>query len=93
MVHQNSIIGYIIIINLIAYITMWFDKYKSREKGKRVSENKLFMLAFLLGAPGIYLGMKYPIYHKAAKSSFKIGIPVLIIVNVVCVYFLNKFYL
>lgn len=89
MFHQNIIIGCIIIINLIAYVIMWFDKYQSKKKGNRISENKLFLLAFLLGAPGIYLGMKYPIYHKAAKSSFKIGIPILIIVNVVCFYFLN----
>ena len=67
---------------------MWFDKYQSGKKGNRVSENKLFLLAFLLGAPGIYLGMKYPIYHKAAKPKFKIGIPVLIIANAVCVYFI-----
>lgn len=91
MVYQNSIIGSIIIINLLGYILMWFDKYQSKKKGNRISENKLFLLAFLFGAPGIYSGMKYPIYHKAAKSSFKIGIPILIIVNMVCVFFIFKF--
>lgn len=91
MFHQNIIIGYIIIINLLAYIIMWFDKYQSKKKGNRISENKLFLLAFLLGAPGIYLGMKYPIYHKAAKSKFKIGVPILIIVNLVSVYFIFKY--
>jgi uncharacterized membrane protein YsdA (DUF1294 family) len=72
---------------------MWFDKYQSKKKNNRISENKLFLLAFLLGAIGIYSGMKYPIYHKAAKSSFKFGIPILIILNGVFVYFTLKFLL
>lgn len=90
MLNQYILIAYIIIINLFAYITMWFDKYQSKKKGNRVSENKLFLIAFLLGAIGIYLGMKTPIYHKAAKPKFKIVIPLLIIANIFCVYFLNK---
>lgn len=84
------IIIYILAINVFAYAIMWFDKYQSKKKGNRISENKLFLLAFLFGSVGIYLGMKYPIYHKATKSSFKFGIPILIILNGVCVYFLNK---
>ena len=83
--YQKIFIGYVIIINSIAYLMMLFDKYQSKKKGQRISENNLFLLAFLLGAIGIYLGMKAPIYHKAAKSKFKIGIPVLIVLNSVVV--------
>ena len=36
---------------------------------------------------GIYLGMKAPIYHKAAKGKFRWGIPLLIVLNVICVMF------
>ena len=69
---------------------MWFDKYQSKKKRNRVPENRLFFIAFLLGAVGIYLGMKAPIYHKAAKTKFKIGIPLLIILNVVCIYICSR---
>ena len=87
---KNALIIYIILINLIAYIIMCFDKYQSKKKGNRISENKLFFIAFILGALGIYLGMKAPIYHKAAKTTFKIGIPLLIILNVVCIYICSR---
>lgn len=70
---------------------MVFDKYQSKNKGNRISENKLFLFAFILAAPGIYLGMKYPIYHKAAKPKFKIGIPLIFILNVLIVYMLLTF--
>ena len=87
---KNAFIIYIILINLIAYIIMCFDKYQSKKKGSRIPEHSLFFIALLLGALGIYLGMKAPIYHKAAKSTFKIGIPLLIILNVVCIYICSR---
>jgi uncharacterized membrane protein YsdA (DUF1294 family) len=65
---------------------MWYDKYQAKHKGQRISENTLFFIAFIFGALGIYLGMKAPIYHKAAKAKFKWGIPLLIFLNVICVY-------
>ena len=88
---KNAFIIYIILINLIAYIIMCFDKYQSKKKGSRIPENSLFFIALLLGALGIYLGMKAPIYHKAAKTPFKIGIPLLIVLNAICVYLIYRF--
>ena len=66
---------------------MWYDKYQAINKRPRISENKLMLLAVFLGSIGIFAGMKAPIYHKAAKPLFKIGIPLLIVLNVVVVYF------
>jgi len=83
---QNIFYAYVIAINCFAYALMWYDKNQSKKKGNRISENKLFFIAFICGAIGIYLGTKAPIYHKAAKAKFKWGIPLLIILNVVCVY-------
>lgn len=70
---------------------MWFDKHQSIKNKKRVSENRLFFVAFIFGAIGIFLGMKYPMYHKAAKTKFKIGIPLLIVLNAICVYLIYRF--
>lgn len=83
---ENAFFAYVIAINCFAYALMWYDKHQAKKKGKRVSENKLFVIAFLFGALGIYLGMKAPIYHKAAKPKFKWGIPLMIVLNVICVY-------
>lgn len=87
---QRLFIYYVIIINVIAYIVMWYDKYQAINKRQRISENKLFLLAILLGSIGIFAGMKAPIYHKAAKPIFKIGIPLLIVLNAVVIYFVFR---
>jgi uncharacterized membrane protein YsdA (DUF1294 family) len=85
---QDIIFIYIVSINGIAYGLMCFDKYRSKKGGQRVAENTLFMMALLCGAPGIYFGMKAPLYHKASKPKFKMGIPVLILLNAALICFL-----
>lgn len=69
---------------------MWFDKIQSKNKGIRISENTLFLIALVGGALGIYLGMKAPVNHKSAKLKFRIGIPLLIAVNGIAVYIVIK---
>ena len=85
---KNIFIIYLIAINVIAYILMWYDKYKSKNKGARVSEKTLFLIATVFGSLGIYFGMKAPIYHKAAKAQFKWGIPLLIVLNIIVTCFM-----
>lgn len=92
-VYQNIFVTYILAINLLAYILMCYDKYMAKNKGWRIPENTLFFIAFILGAIGIYLGMNAPIYHKAAKSKFKFGIPLIIVLNLWFIYFICKKYL
>lgn len=70
---------------------MWYDKYQAKHKGQRIPENTLFFIALIFGALGIYLGMKAPIYHKAAKPKFKWGIPLLILLNLICIYFIYRY--
>lgn len=81
---------YVLAINLLAYVMMCYDKYIAKNKGSRISENSLFFIAFIFGSIGIYLGMKAPIYHKASKAKFKCGIPLIFLVNLLCVYFIFK---
>jgi len=82
----HFLIIYIIIINCAAYIVMWLDKIQSKTKGNRISENTLFLIAFLFGALGIYLGMKKPVNHKSAKLKFRIGIPIMLVLNFIIGY-------
>ncbi len=88
---QPIFLAYLFVINCYAYVLMWYDKYQSKQRGERVPENKLFFIAFVFGALGIFLGMKSPIYHKAANAKFKIGIPLLIVLNAICVYLIYRF--
>lgn len=71
------VIYYLLIINLLAYVIMWIDKLKSIYKWWRISEKTLWILAILGGVFGIWLGMQWPMYHKAGKRNFKIWIPII----------------
>ena len=76
---QGSILGslvpilwtsYLLIVNLVAFVGMWWDKRKARQQDWRVSEGALYILAFIGGAIGIIAGM-YKFRHKTQKRSFQ----------------------
>lgn len=66
-----------LLINLLTYILMWIDKIKALYRFWRISESTLWVLAFCGGSIGIWLGMQAPLYHKAGKPCFRVGIPIL----------------
>lgn len=71
------LIIYISSITLLSYLMMSIDKLKSIYQWWRIPERSLWILAILGGVAGIWLGMQWPMYHKAGKREFRIWIPVL----------------
>lgn len=65
------ILVYLILINLIAFITYGVDKIKATKNQWRISEATLIFLAFIGGSLGAYAGMK-AWHHKTQKLKFKI---------------------
>jgi uncharacterized membrane protein YsdA (DUF1294 family) len=62
---------------------MWIDKIKSRKiNTKRISEGVLFFMAAAFGSVGVYLGM-FVFHHKTRKWNFILGIPLLMLQNIV----------
>lgn len=74
-------IRYIIIINVIAFISMGLDKYYAKKNKWRISEMTLFFLAIILGSVGSILGMKY-FHHKTKKKKFIIFMPLILIIQI-----------
>lgn len=59
------------------------DKMKSRNKNaERISEGALFFMAAAFGSVGVYLGM-FTFHHKTRKWTFIIGVPLLMLQNIV----------
>ena len=80
-IFEESII-YLIVINIIAFVVFYIDKKKA-EKGKwRISETTLFTLAAGFGSIGAILGM-IVFRHKTKKLRFVIGLPVILVIQVV----------
>ena len=79
---QIFLLLYIIVINIIAFLVMWYDKKMALDSKWRIPEKELFMLAFLFGSIGIYLGM-YRFRHKTKHKTFTIGIPIIFVINII----------
>jgi len=87
---MNYVLGvYVLIINFISFITVVLDKSKARRNRFRVPEKHFFILGILGGALGIYLGMKL-CRHKTRHRRFVYGIPLLILINLIMLYFVLR---
>ena len=75
------LIGYIIIINIISFFIMLYDKKQAIYHNFRISEKTIFIVSLLLGGIGTYVGM-YVFRHKTKHLKFTIGIPIVIILNI-----------
>ena len=84
---MRLLLYYILIINLYGIIIMYYDKRKSRKNQWRVPEARIFLIAFILGSPGVLLGM-YLFRHKTKHMKFILGIPIILVIQV---YLLSKF--
>ncbi len=78
---------YFLIINIIGFVMMYSDKQKAKKDQYRTREKSFFVVSLLLGAIGTYIGM-YKFRHKTRHNLFTIGIPIMIVINLVCIYFI-----
>ena len=81
---MKNIIIYMLVINIIAMLSIAFDKSAARNGEERVRESSLMLLAFLGGSPGMLLAM-YVFHHKTKKKKFKIGVPLIFLVEAAAV--------
>jgi uncharacterized membrane protein YsdA (DUF1294 family) len=80
---------YLALVNVIGFTMMGYDKSKAKQGGLRVPEKRLFGFAAAGGALGIWLGSR-AFRHKTKHISFSIGLPVMFLLNVLCIYYLSK---
>lgn len=80
----KNIIIYLLIINCIGFLSMWIDKKKAKYGKWRIPEDTLFLYAILGGTVGSLIGM-YTFRHKTKKPKFKIGMPALLILQILAV--------
>lgn len=82
---------YLVIINFAAFLAFAIDKRKAIKHKYRIPEKTLFGLAIAGGSIGALLGM-YVCRHKTRVWYFVVGIPVILILQVVAaVYLLTSF--
>ena len=83
----NFLYIYAVIINVITFFVYGLDKSKAKARQWRIPEAQLIFLAVIGGSVGALAGMKV-FHHKTRKPKFKIGVPVILIIQLVIIYFL-----
>lgn len=87
------VILYLLLINIIGFGIMALDKFKAQKGFWRTPEKTLFTITLLGGGFGTIAGM-YIFRHKTKKLKFTIGLPTILISEIVLViYLLYKGYL
>nr|WP_302600160.1 DUF1294 domain-containing protein [uncultured Cellulosilyticum sp.] len=81
---EKIIIIYLILVNIIAYISMWSDKKRAINHKYRISEKTLFTIAIIGGSLGSILGMK-KFHHKTKHWYFKYGMPLILIIQIIII--------
>jgi uncharacterized membrane protein YsdA (DUF1294 family) len=83
---QETIVYYLIIINIVTFLVYGIDKWKAWKTMWRIREASLLMVAVLGGSIGAWLGMKVW-HHKTQHKKFRYGIPAIIIIQLVIIGF------
>lgn len=82
----STLIFGFVFMNLIGFTLMRLDKDYAKEDKRRIKESTLFLVAILFGSLGIWAGM-YKFRHKTLHKQFTIGIPIIIIAQVIFVIY------
>lgn len=75
---------YLLVINLIGFAVMFIDKYKAKRGKWRIPENTLFLITAIGGGIGTIAGM-YKFRHKTQKAKFTVGLPFLLILDILII--------
>ena len=87
----KNILIYLLIINLIGFFMMWSDKKRAKWGKWRIPEQTLFIVTALGGGIGTIAGM-YTFRHKTKKMKFTVGLPALVILEIVAIVYMMFVY-
>lgn len=81
---------YLIVINILLFICMGYDKSLAHRHSFRIPEKVLFLQAFFGGSLGGILGM-FCFHHKTRHLSFYILFPLFFIMNLLVYCYLRGY--
>lgn len=90
VINEFGMIGlYYLCMNIIAFILYGLDKKYAREGRWRIPEKTLLSIAMIGGAAGAWIGMQ-TFRHKTKHLSFRVFVPVFIVVHVGIIAFMIR---
>ena len=91
MRHGDVILGYLLVFSLIAGIATIYDKGAAKANKRRIPENSLLLISLLGGSVAMYIVMRM-IHHKTNKDKFMRGIPLIIALQALMIFFAYRMY-
>ena len=79
-------VTYLILINAVGLAVMFLDKQFAIRQRRRIPEASLLTVAAVGGSVGCLMGM-YLFRHKTRKPKFAVGIPALLAVQALTMWF------
>ena len=79
---------YLLALNALGLIIMHYDKYLAKNNKWRIPEKTLLGIAVIGGSLGCILGM-YSARHKTRKPKFSIGLPGILAIQVLLLYYIR----
>ena len=76
----------LVILNLVSFGLMGFDKHRAKAEKWRIPEKTLFIAAICFGALGGVLGMTV-FHHKTRHWYFRLFFPVLLVLQIALLAF------
>ena len=73
-----KILIYLLVINVLTFLIMGYDKHEAKKGHWRISEKTLFTLVVIGGSIGGIIGM-FTFRHKTKKWYFRFGFPIILI--------------
>ncbi len=84
----KNILIYFLVMNIITFLLMGYDKHEAKVNQWRISEKALFLFCLFGGSIGEICGM-YAFRHKTQKWYFKIGFPLILIIQIGVIIYMN----
>ena len=81
---------YLCIINALAFLLMHIDKQKAKKNRWRIPEATLIGMCAIGGSVGGLVGM-YLFRHKTKHIKFYLGIPVILVLQLVALYYFRDY--
>lgn len=85
-IRHRGVYIYLIIINLVTFAVFGIDKFNAIHHRSRIRVSTLFRLSLIGGSIGGLAAM-YLFRHKIRKLNFTLGIPLILFVQIIILFF------
>lgn len=79
------LIIYILVVNVITFVTYGVDKYKAKKSQWRIPEAALLWMAVWGGSIGALLAMRC-FRHKTQHWKFALGLPLILVLQLILIF-------